>query len=106
MTRMTKRFPRFALHSVGSDGATHFKSRYVLHFLTALLQLMQTCWEVGAPGHGKGVWDLLGALVKQALRMAERRCRAEDASRAIGVSDETAMQFKALQLLEMLRWLA
>ena len=50
--------------------------------------------------------DLLPNMVKQALRMAERRCRAEDASRAIGVSDETAMQFKALQLLEMLRWLA
>jgi hypothetical protein len=25
-------------------------------------------WEFGAPGHGKGVWDGLGALVKRAVK--------------------------------------
>ena len=25
-------------------------------------------WEFGAPGHGKGVWDGLGALIKRTVR--------------------------------------
>ena len=28
----------------------------------------RTFWEFGAPGHGKGVWDGLGAWIKRTVR--------------------------------------
>ena len=48
-----ERFPgRFKQHFIGSDGATHFKSKFVMHFLFELEKLIKTWWEFGAPGHG------------------------------------------------------
>ena len=73
-----------------SDNAgSHFKSSKTMYFLTTLLALCATWpagptvataatavsasafrafWEFGPPGHGKGVWDGLGALVKRTVR--------------------------------------
>ena len=73
-----------------SDNAgSHFKSSKTMYFLTTLLALCATWpagptvataatavsasafrafWEFGPPGHVKGVWDGLGALVKRTVR--------------------------------------
>ena len=82
----------FALHVHSDNAGSHFKSSKTMYFLTTLLALCATWpagpagsvpaaavagvaamsfrafWEFGPPGHGKGVWDGLGALVKRAVR--------------------------------------
>lgn len=51
-----------------SDNATHFKSKEVLYFWSTQLEeveFLKLAWvEFGCPGHGKGPWDGLGAMVK------------------------------------------
>lgn len=51
-----------------SDNATHFKSKESLYFWSKCLdevEFVRALWvEFGCPGHGKGPWDGLGAMVK------------------------------------------
>ena len=78
----------FALHGHSDNAGSHFKSSKTMYFLTTLLALcaawpagptfaiaattsasaFRAFWEFGPPGHGKGVWDGLGALVKRTVR--------------------------------------
>ena len=52
----------------GTDNATHFKSKENLNFWSERPrnhEWMKLVWvEFGCPGHGKGPWDGLGAMVK------------------------------------------
>ena len=54
-----------------SDNASHFKSGPMMHFWSKKLQsedFLQNIWiEFGCPGHGKGPWDGMGAVMKQQL---------------------------------------
>ena len=74
----------FAIHVHSDNAGSHFKSSKTMFFLTTLLGIchawpslagagaiamsVRAFWEFGAPGHGKGVWDGLGALVKHTVR--------------------------------------
>lgn len=53
---------------LGSDGAAgHFKQKSTLFYLADLstqYPLVAFSWSFTAPGHGKGVWDGLGGIVK------------------------------------------
>ena len=71
-----------------SDNApSHFKSSKTMHYVTKLparlaswalaaglrtasgvMRSFTFVWEFGAPGHGKGVWDGLGAWMKRTVR--------------------------------------
>lgn len=65
---------------VHSDNApSHFKCSKTLYFLTSLPDRLKSwgwrgrhtfrvVWEFGAPGHGKGVWDGIGAWMKRTVR--------------------------------------
>jgi hypothetical protein len=54
---------------VHSDNAKqHFKSSKSLFYFTSKLGFESALWDFGAPGHGKGVWDGLGGMLKQWLR--------------------------------------
>jgi hypothetical protein len=52
----------------GTDNATHFKSKENLNFWSERPQnheWVKMVWvEFGCPGHGRGPWDGLGAMVK------------------------------------------
>lgn len=52
-----------------SDNASHFKSGAMMNYWSGKmgeLDFLKTCWiEFGCPGHGKGPWDGLGAVLKQ-----------------------------------------
>jgi hypothetical protein len=54
--------------SIHSDGAaSHFKNKESIGYLMkwkTLLDLQRVSWLFGCPGHGKGVWDGLGGIVK------------------------------------------
>jgi hypothetical protein len=57
---------------IDSDGAaSHFKSRFTLHYLLHLRSTygFRFSWMVGCPGHGKGEHDGIGGITK---RKAER----------------------------------
>ena len=69
----------FAWHMHSDNAPSHFKSSKTMHFLTTLpAQLaswaaalpfsFRVFWEFGAPGHGKGVWDGIGAWMKRTVR--------------------------------------
>ena len=51
-----------------TDNATHFKSKEMLHYWSTRMdatEFIKMVWvEFGCPGHGKGPWDGLGAMVK------------------------------------------
>lgn len=55
-----------------SDNASHFKSGAMLHYWSnkmSELPFLKACWiEFGCPGHGKGPWDGMGAVMKQQLK--------------------------------------
>lgn len=64
-----------------SDNApTHFKNSKTMYFLSTLPERLKTwtvgngtrnlrvVWEFGPPGHGKGVWDGIGAWMKRTVR--------------------------------------
>lgn len=74
-----------ALHIHSDNASSHFKSAKTMYYMTSLLSTCATwCagmttatgvalafrvfWEFGPPGHGKGVWDGLGALAKRTVR--------------------------------------
>jgi hypothetical protein len=52
-----------------SDNASHFKSGPMMHYWSnkkETVKFMKMCWiEFGCPGHGKGPWDGLEAVIKQ-----------------------------------------
>lgn len=69
----------FALHIHSDNAASHFKSRETMHYVTTLPERLSSwsekcgCsfrvfWEFGPPGHGKGVWDGIGAWLKRTVR--------------------------------------
>jgi len=68
---------RFKHLLINSDGAaSHFKQKYTLQFLCKLSKRLKAegwkfkriVWLLGCPGHGKGVWDGLGGVIKNTLR--------------------------------------
>jgi hypothetical protein len=65
----------FDVWNINTDGAaSHFKNRYTFF---SLFQFQRTVgashvmWETCAPGHGKGPWDGIGAVIKRILRSLE-----------------------------------
>ena len=64
---------------INTDGAaSHFKQRYTFFSMfkfRKLAEAVSVMWETCAPGHGKGPWDGIGAVVKRLLRDAEVKDR-------------------------------
>ena len=74
----------FATHVHSDNAGSHFKSSKTMFFMSTLLAICaawpvavpagvvamsaRAFWEFGPPGHGKGVWDGLGALVKRTVK--------------------------------------
>jgi hypothetical protein len=75
----------FAWHMHSDNAPSHFKSSKTMHYLTRLPARLaawasgvidavgnaltfRVFWEFGAPGHGKGVWDGIGAWIKRTVR--------------------------------------
>jgi hypothetical protein len=59
-----------------TDGAaSHFKNRYTFEFMGEFKSesgATSVMWETCAPGHGKGPWDGIGAVIKRLLRTLEK----------------------------------
>jgi len=74
---------KFKVHWVDTDGASgHFKSRFTFQFiweLKARIEAAILAWETCAPGHGKGPWDGLCAVIKSWLRRYEIQRKASGA---------------------------
>ena len=74
----TERFWAWIEHS---DNAVHFKSKENLYFWSQQLDkvaFMRAIWvEFGCPGHGKGPWDGIGAMVKTKVSrdITNEQCR-------------------------------
>ena len=77
---LNKQFEHWLLHQdmgkfwafVGhSDNASHFKSGPMMHYWSGKmseLDFIKAIWiDFGCPGHGKGPWDGMGAVMKQQL---------------------------------------
>ena len=88
---LNKQFQHWLLHlDVGkfwawlghSDNASHFKSGPMMHYWSGKmseLDFLKACWiDFGCPGHGKGPWDGIGAMVKtQVTRdITNKQCAA------------------------------
>jgi hypothetical protein len=62
---------------INTDGAaSHFKNKYTMHSLKIFLEksgAASVMWETCAPGHGKGPWDGIGAVIKRTIRALEVR---------------------------------
>ena len=71
---------KFIAWHIHSDNApSHSKSSKTMYYLTSLPSRLaswaaslpisfRVFWEFGAPGHGKGVWDGIGAWIKRTVR--------------------------------------
>lgn len=63
-----------SLHVHSDNAAQHFKSAKSMNWLTRQLHhrdwVKSATWDFGAPGHGKGPWDGIGATMKNTLRRA------------------------------------
>lgn len=68
-----------SIHIHSDNASSHFKSSQTMNFVTSLpAQLsawvgsmgisFRVLWEFGPPGHGKGVWDGIGAWMKRTVR--------------------------------------
>ena len=61
---------------INTDGApSHFKNKYTMQSLFEFKTksgASTILWETCAPGHGKGPWDGVGAVIKRLLRELER----------------------------------
>ena len=68
-----------ALHMHSDNAPSHFKSSKTMYYLTTLSERLNSwasvagrsfrvVWEFGAPGHGKGVWDGIGAWMERTVR--------------------------------------
>ena len=75
--QLTPAFDSWQMHS--DNAPSHFKSSKTMYFLTTLPERLKSwstaagrsfriIWEFGAPGHGKGVWDGIGAWMKRTVR--------------------------------------
>ena len=77
----------FAWHMHSDNAPSHFKSSKTMNYVTKLPARLKdwamgvsgadgkpltfrVFWEFGAPGHGKGVWDGIGAWIKRTVRQA------------------------------------
>ena len=75
----------FAWHMHSDNAPSHFKSSKTMNYVTTLPERLKAWmpraaealgkaltfrvfWEFGAPGHGKGVWDGIGAWIKRTVR--------------------------------------
>ena len=75
----------FGWHMHSDNAASHFKSSKTMHYVSSLPSRLaswaagvldaagqpmsfRVFWEFGAPGHGKGVWDGIGAWMKRTVR--------------------------------------
>jgi len=65
-----EKFDQVHIHS--DNAAQHFKNsktqRWVSHLYSAHNWIKNASWSFGCPGHGKGVWDGLGGVIKRRLR--------------------------------------
>lgn len=74
----TEKFWAWIQHS---DNATHFKSKENLYFWSQQLDVvpfLKAVWvEFGCPGHGKGPWDGIGAMIKTKVSkdITDEQCR-------------------------------
>jgi hypothetical protein len=70
-----------------TDGApSHFKNKYTMQSLFTFKSTtgaLTVLWETCAPGHGKGPWDGIGAVIKRFLRLLEKNSKAY----ALGAKD-------------------
>ena len=68
-----------ALHLHSDNAPSHFKVGKTMYFVARLPERLKhwahhvgrsfrVVWEFGAPGHGKGVWDGIGAWMKRTVR--------------------------------------
>ena len=85
----TERNMTFSRWYINTDGApSHFKSKYTMNYMKKFLeQCNEDCkegsekdtesvmWEFCAPGHGKGPWDGVGAVIKRLLRQSVKLMR-------------------------------
>ena len=83
-----------------SDNASHFKSGPMLHYWSGKMSqldfLIKACWiEFGCPGHGKGPWDGMGAVVKQRVARDMTNGRVLTASGVIESPREVAEHLQA-----------
>ena len=62
-----------------TDGApSHFKNKFTMHSLfkfKTTVGATTVVWETCAPGHGKGPWDGIGAVVKRFVRLLEKHSK-------------------------------
>jgi hypothetical protein len=66
-------FKKVKQYFIGTDGASgHFKSKFTLFTMLQLFLTASWMWEFCAPGHGKGPWDGLAAILKSMLRRFEK----------------------------------
>ena len=79
---ISKRLPagkQFTHLYINSDGApSHFKQRFTLFSMFKFKEdakLQRLVYEFCGPGHGKGPWDGIGAVIKRFLRGLERQGR-------------------------------
>jgi hypothetical protein len=71
------KFPKLDSFYVSTDGAaSHFKSRFTLFSLFELFEKRRAMWQFCAPGHGKGPWDGICAVIKNLLRRKEKNSEA------------------------------
>mmetsp|Transcript_3312 Transcript_3312/g.8239 ORF Transcript_3312/g.8239 Transcript_3312/m.8239 type:complete len:726 (+) Transcript_3312:2193-4370(+) len=72
-----EKFVALRMHS--DNAPSHFKNSKMMHFLTTLQErlknswapghnIFRVVWDFGPPGHGKGVWDGIGAWMKRTVR--------------------------------------
>jgi hypothetical protein len=70
-------FPKLEKFYISTDGAaSHFKSRFTLFSLFDLFKKRRAMWQFCAPGHGKGPWDGICAIIKNLLRRMEKNSQA------------------------------
>jgi len=62
-SELPKQFSWYAIHS--DNASQHFKCSKTLHWFSNLLStrtwITKATYSFGCPGHGKGVWDGIGA---------------------------------------------
>jgi hypothetical protein len=67
-----KKEPIMRSHAHSDNCAGHFKSAEQMNFLSRMtilfVWLLIATWDFGCPGHGKGIWDGFGAVLKRMLR--------------------------------------
>ena len=83
-----------------SDNATHFKSKENLNFWSEVTSkypaLIKQLWvEFGCPGHGKGPWDGLGAMVKTKVSRDITDCKERTPSHCITSALEVAQHLRS-----------